>query len=93
MRFEEAFGIIPGILLGSLLYAAYLVSYAMSANEMVFLGIMCSIAFRLTKNFLILWSIFPSMGQFVNPINEQLVLSPLAALGFIEALIVLFVLV
>jgi len=96
LRFEEAFGIIPGILLGSLLYAAYHVGYAMSANEMVFLffiGIMYSIAFRLTKNILILWPIFQPMGQLVTLINDRLVLPPLAAVGFIEALIVMFVLV
>ena len=68
----------------------------MSANEMVFLffiGIMYSIAFWLTKNILILWPIFQPMGQLVTLINDRLVLPPLAALGFIEALIVMFVLV
>lgn len=57
LRLEEAFGIIPAVLLGSFLYAAYHIGYAMPIDEMVFLfliGIMFAIAFRLTKNVFIL---------------------------------------
>jgi membrane protease YdiL (CAAX protease family) len=96
LRLEEAFGIIPGILLGSLLYAAYHIGYGMPTNEMVFLffiGIMFAVAFRLTKNILILWPIFQPMGQLVTLLRDQLMLPPLAALGFVEALIVMLVLV
>lgn len=96
LRLEEAFGIIPAILLGSALYAAYHIGYAMPANEMVFLffiGIMFAVIFRLTKNILILWPIFQPMGQLVTLIRDKLVLPPLAALGFVEALILMLVLV
>jgi len=96
LRLEEAFGIIPAILLGSLLYAAYHIGYAMPSNEMVFLffiGIMFAVTFRLTKNILILWPIFQPMGQLVTLIRDQLMLPPLAALGFVEALIAMLVLV
>lgn len=37
LRLEEAFGLVPAILLGSLLYAAYHIGYAMPMSEMVFL--------------------------------------------------------
>jgi len=84
LRLEEAFGIIPGILLGALLYAAYHIGYAMPTNEMIFLffiGIMFAVAFRLTKNILILWPIFQPMGQLVTLIKDQLMLPPLPLLA------------
>jgi membrane protease YdiL (CAAX protease family) len=93
---EEAFGIIPAILLGSLLYAAYHIGYAMPASEMVFLffiGILYAVVFRLTRNIFILWPLFQPMGQLYTLIQDQLSLPLLAALGFIEVLIVMFLLV
>lgn len=96
LRLEDAFGIIPGILLGSLLYAAYHIGYGMPTHEMIFLffiGLMFAVIFRLTKNILILWPIFQPMGQLVTLIKDRLTLPPLAALGFIEVLIAMLVLV
>jgi hypothetical protein len=55
--------------------------------------VMFAVAFRLTKNVLVLWPLFQPMGQLVTLIRDQLSLPPLAALGFIEALIAMFVLV
>jgi hypothetical protein len=57
------------------------------------LGIMFAVTFRLTKNILVLWPIFQPMGQLVTLVRDQLTLPPLAALGFVEVLIVMFVLV
>lgn len=37
LRLEEAFGIIPAIVLGSASYAAYHIGYGMPTGEMVFL--------------------------------------------------------
>lgn len=57
LRLEESFGVIPAILLGSLLYAAYHIGYGMPLSEMTFLffiGVMYAVAFRLTKNIFIL---------------------------------------
>lgn len=96
LRIEESFGIIPGILLASLLYALYHVGYAMPTSEMVFLffiGILFAVIFRLTKNILILWPLFQPMGQLVTLIRDQLTLPTLAALGFIDVLVVMFVLI
>ena len=96
LRLEEAFGIIPGIVLGSLLYAAYHIGYGMPSSEMIFLffiGLMFSIVFRLTKNILILWPVFQPMGQLVTLIKDQLILPPIAALGFFEVLLIMLVLV
>ncbi len=49
--------------------------------------------FRLTKNILILWPIFQPMGQSVTLIKDRLMLPPLAALGFVEILVAMLVLV
>jgi len=96
LRLEEAFGVIPGIVVGSLLYAAYHIGYAMPSSEMIFLffiGIMFSVIFRLTKNVLILWPVFQPMGQLVTLIKDQLTLPFLATIGFVEVLIVMLLLV
>ena len=70
--------------------------YSIPISEMVFLffiGIMFAAAFRLTKNVLILWPVFQPMGQLVTLIKDGLTLPLLAALGFAEVLILMFVLV
>ena len=96
LRLEEAFGILPAIVLGSALYAAYHIGYGMPTSEMVFLffiGIMYAVAFRLTKNVLILWPVFQPMGQLVTLVKDRLTLPLIASLGFAEALILMLVLV
>jgi hypothetical protein len=96
LRLEEAFGIIPAILLGSVLYAVYHIGYGMPASEMItlfFVGVMFAVVFRLTKNVFILWPIFQPMGQLVTLIKDGLTLPLLAALGFVEVLILMFVFV
>jgi membrane protease YdiL (CAAX protease family) len=96
LRLEEAFGIIQAILLGSLLYAAYHVGYGMPLSEMtslLFIGVMYAVAFRLTKNVFLLWPIFQPMGQLVTLTKDGLELPLLASLGFLEALILMFVMV
>ena len=68
----------------------------MPAGEIAFLffiGVMFAVAFRLTKNLFILWPVFQPMGQLVTLIEDQLSLPLLAAVGFIEVLILMFVLV
>lgn len=96
LRLEESFGMIPAILLGSALYAAYHIGYGMPLSEMIFLffiGIMFAVVFRLTKNIFILWPIFQPMGQLVTLIKDGLTLPLLAWLGFFEVLIVMLILV
>jgi len=95
LRLEESFGMIPAIILGSALYAAYHIGYGMPSSEMIFLffiGIMFAVVFRLTKNVFILYPIFQPMGQLVTLIKDGLKLPLLASLGFVEVLIVMLVL-
>lgn len=96
LRLEEAFGIIPAIVLGSALYATYHIGYGMPAGEMVFLffvGILFAVVFRVTKSVLILWPLFQPMGQLVTLVRDGLTLPLLAALGFVEVLVLMWVFV
>lgn len=89
-RLENAFGLIPALLLGSALYALYHIGYAMPMSEIYFLffiGLLYGLSFRLTRNILILWPFFQPIGQLVTLIKDNLALPPIAALGFFEALI------
>jgi membrane protease YdiL (CAAX protease family) len=96
LRIEEAFGILPGIVLGSALYAVYHIGYGMPSSEIAFLfliGLMFAVVFRITKNIFILWPLFQPIGQLITLINDGLSLPILAALGFFEVLVLMLVLV
>lgn len=96
LRLEEAFGLIPALLLGSALYAAYHIGYGMPMDEMIFLffiGLMYAAAFRLTRNVFLLWPVLQPMGQLITLIKDGLDLPLLASLGFVEVLVVMVVLV
>ncbi|MFT3891054.1 MAG: CPBP family intramembrane metalloprotease [Anaerolineales bacterium] len=96
LRLEESFGMIPAIILGSALYAAYHIGYGMPASEMIFLffiGVMFAVVFRITRNIFILYPFFQPMGQLITLIKDGLTLPVAASLGFIDALALMFVLV
>lgn len=96
LRLEEAFGLIPAIILGSSLYAVYHVGYGMPLSEILFLfwiGVLYAVSFRLTRSIFILWPIYQPMGQLVTLVKDRLQLPLLASLGFIEALALMLVLV
>lgn len=96
LRLEDAFGVIPAVLLGSALYALYHIGYGMPWSEIGFLfliGIVYAVVFRLTKNIFILWPILQPMGQLTTLLNDGLPLPPLATVGFLEALLVMIAIV
>jgi uncharacterized protein len=96
LRLEEAFGLIPAILLGSLLYAAYHIGYGMPFSEMAFLfiiGVLYAVTFRITRNVFLLWPFFQPMGQMVTLLKDGLSLPVMAFVGFLEAFILMAVLV
>lgn len=96
LRLEEAFGLIPAILIGSLLYAAYHIGYGMPFSEMAFLfliGVLYAVTFRITKNVFLLWPFFQPMGQMVTLLKDGLDLPVMAFVGFLEAFILMAVLV
>lgn len=96
LRLEDAFGIIPAILVGALLYAFYHIGYGMPLSEIGFLfliGLLYAVIFRLTKSVFILWPLLQPMGQLVTLVKDGLTLPVMATLGFVDvlALMVLFI--
>jgi membrane protease YdiL (CAAX protease family) len=96
LRLEEAFGILPAIVIASVLYAVYHVGYGMPASKMFFLffiGLLFAVVFRITKSILILWPLFQPGGQLITLVTDSLPLPFLAFLGFIDALAFMFLLI
>ncbi|RJQ55995.1 MAG: CPBP family intramembrane metalloprotease [Actinobacteria bacterium] len=94
-RLEAAFGFVPALLAGSLLYAAYHIGYGMPFEEIVFLyvvGLVYGAVFRLTGSVFILWPFLQPSGQLLTLIRDGLALPPIAALGFVEVLAVMLAL-
>ena len=61
--------------------------------HLMFAALQAAVAFRLTRSVFILWPLFQPMGQLVTLIRDGLSLPVLSAVGFAEALIVMWVLV
>jgi membrane protease YdiL (CAAX protease family) len=96
LRLEEAFGIIPSIVIASALYAVYHIGYGMSTSEMVFLffiGLMFAATFRITKSILVLWPLFQPGGQLITLVSTGLSLPFMAFFGFVDALALMLFLV
>ena len=95
-RLEQSFGMIPAILVGSVLYAFYHIGYGMSMDDMLFLffiGIMFAVVFKLTNSVIILWPVFQPMGQLITLTEDGLALPILAVLGFLDVLAVMITLI
>jgi len=95
-RLEEAFGLIPALVLGALLYAAYHVGYGMPLSEIGFLfiiGVVYAVVFRLTRSVFILWPLLQPMGQLVTLVKDGLSLPVLATLGFVDVLALMALLI
>ncbi len=96
LRIEESFGIIPAIIIGALFYAFYHVGYGMYIDEILFLffiGLLYAVAFRLTKNILILWPFFTPSGGFYANIKDGLVLPLEATYGFVLVLAIMVIVI
>jgi uncharacterized protein len=96
LRLEEAFGMIPALLLGSLLYALSHIGYGIASSEMLFLffvGLMFAVIFRITRNILILWPLLLPMNQLITLIKGGVLLPIAASLGFFEVFLIMLALV
>lgn len=85
LRFEEAFGVIPGLVVAAVLYALYHVGYGMNATEMLFLftyGLTFGAMFRLTRNVFVLWPFYTPVGSLYNNLKEGLAMPFEATYGF-----------
>ncbi|MGD1996273.1 MAG: CPBP family intramembrane metalloprotease [Anaerolineae bacterium] len=86
LRFEEAFGVVPAVLLGALCYSFYHVGYGMAWDEMLFLfglGMVFAAVFRLTKNVLVLWPFYTPIGGLYTNLEDGLTLPFEATYGFV----------
>jgi membrane protease YdiL (CAAX protease family) len=87
-RLEASFGPVPAVAGAAVLYAAYHVGYGMALGEMWFLlglGVLYAIAYRLTRNVLILWPLLTPLGAFFNNLdNGDIVLPWASLLGFAD---------
>jgi membrane protease YdiL (CAAX protease family) len=83
--FEEAFGVVPGVVLAALCYSFYHIGYGMTWDEMLFLfglGLVFAAAFRLTKNVAVLWPFYTPVGGLYSNLSEGLTLPFEATYGF-----------
>jgi membrane protease YdiL (CAAX protease family) len=89
LRFEEAFGVVPGVILGALCYSLYHVGYGMVRGEMLFLfglGLVFAAVFRLTRNVIVLWPFYTPVGGLYTNLSEGLTLPFDATYGFVLTL-------
>jgi membrane protease YdiL (CAAX protease family) len=91
---ERAFGAIPAIILGAGMYALYHIGYGMNMPEIWFLftlGLQFAVAFRVTKNILVLWPFYTWVGGLYTNISEGLLLPFEATYGFVIVLILMMI--
>jgi len=89
LRFEEAFGLVPGLILGAACYSLYHVGYGMSGGEMLFLfglGLAFGAVFRLTRSVFVLWPFYTPMGGLYTNLREGLTMPFEATYGFLLTL-------
>jgi hypothetical protein len=65
LRFDRAFGIVPGVLLAALSFAAYHIGTYPTSGLVVLLvwGLIYAVIFRLTSNLLIMWPLLWCVGS------------------------------
>jgi membrane protease YdiL (CAAX protease family) len=86
LRFEKAFGMIPGLILAALLYSFYHIGYGMEPGEMFTLfgyGLVFGGLFRLTKNVFLLWPFYTPVGSLFTNLSDGRVLPFEASYGFL----------
>jgi len=89
LRFEEAFGLVPGLILGAVCYSLYHVGYGMTGGEMVFLfglGLVFGAVFRLTRSVFVLWPFYTPIGGLYTNLREGLTMPFEATYGFVLTL-------
>lgn len=95
LRFEEAFGVVPGLLLGALCYSVYHVGYGMEGQELVmlfFLGLTFGAMFRLTGSIFVLWPFYTPVGGLYTNLSEGLTMPFEATYGFVLTIVLMIVL-
>lgn len=94
-RLEASFGPVLGVGLAAAMYGLYHFGYAMGSEEIVFLaglGVVYAVAFRATRNILILWPLLTPLGSLFNNLEAGDIVLPWASMaGFGQVLIAMVV--
>jgi membrane protease YdiL (CAAX protease family) len=89
LRFEQAFGMVPGLVLGALCYGLYHVGYGMTIVEILPLfgyGLVFAAVFRLTRNVATLWPFYTPVGGLYTNLRDGLTMPFEATYGFLLTL-------
>ncbi len=90
-RLEASFGPVIGVGLAAALYGLYHFGYGMGSEEIVFLaglGVVYAVAFRATRNILVLWPLLTPLGSLFNNLEAGDIVLPWASMaGFGQVLI------
>lgn len=89
LRFEDAFGPVPGLVLAAMCYSLYHIGYGMALDEMLFLfglGLVFGSVFRVTRNVFVLWPFYTPIGGLYTNVKEGLTMPFEATYGFVLAL-------
>jgi hypothetical protein len=94
LSFEQSFGAIPAVLIGSALYSLYHIGYGMEPSELLVLfvlGVTFALAFRTKKSVLVLWPFYTWVGGLHNNVSEGLTMDFGAVYGFTIVLALILV--
>lgn len=86
LKLEEHFGIVPSVILASIIYSLYHIGYGMTWVEMYtlfYVGLFYAVVFRFTKNIFVLYPFLTPSGALYTNMKEGLVLPFEATYGFI----------
>jgi membrane protease YdiL (CAAX protease family) len=96
LRFEQAFGLVPGLVLAAACYSLYHIGYGMGMGEMLFLfglGLTFGAFFRLTRSIFVLWPFYTPMGSIYTNLTEGLSLPLEATYGFLLTIAAMIVVI
>lgn len=96
LRLEEAFGVVPGLILAAACYSLYHVGYGMTWAELgplFFYGLTFGAMFRLTRNILVCWPFYTPVGGLFTTLTDGLAIPFEATYGFVLTLVMMAALV
>lgn len=94
-RLEASFGPVLGVGIAAALYGLYHFGYGMGSEEIIFLaglGVVYAVAFRTTRNALVLWPLLTPLGSLFTNLEAGDIVLPWASMaGFGQVLIAMAV--
>ena len=75
--FEEAFGIVPAIILTALFYAFHHIGFQPEYGKLLFVGLLYAAVYRIGNSFLLIFPFFLGVGGLYDVMIQSQVVSPL----------------